>query len=535
MKTEGYENKTISFDYFDILKALREGREIFIVKNEMEVDILNSWGYIATTLNDFNGEKDFNIFRDAKIMVYGGTRNHTRDYIKYINTNIIEVAKELNVITLNDLDEKNENDSIIEWVERGNNKSDFKKAKLEVHDLKKHEIFKYVIKKEGRSGIYYQPQKIWENLECLLKYHNITIRFNKLAKRIEWKGMPEKNNCNDILCDINSLNVKYELNLNMGTLGLSLERISRKNTYSPVQEYLIECHKEYDSSKDYINILADTITQSGDFDEDIKKMYLRKWLLNCVNIAFNNNALYGSEGVLVFQGKQGLRKTTWIKYICPNDEWVKTGGGINPENKDDIINLTKYWLVELGELDATFDHDVKKLRKFITEGKDQYRLPYDKYPNEYPRFTNFFATVNGTEFLKDEAGNRRYWVIPVELINIEKFNEIEINKMWGQVMNIWKSKLEKHYLDETELKILNENNKIFEVETNEYSIVRDKLDWNATKDVWNKFKPTELAEALGIQNSKKLKSALFKMGIEQQRENDKSRSRYYLCPPLLNK
>ena len=35
------------------------------------------------------------------------------------------------------------------------------------------------------------------------------------------------------------------------------------------------------------------------------------------------------------------------------------------------------------------------------------------------RKTSFYATVNNEEFLKDETGNRRYWVIPVEKIDFD--------------------------------------------------------------------------------------------------------------------
>ena len=59
-----------------------------------------------------------------------------------------------------------------------------------------------------------------------------------------------------------------------------------------------------------------------------------------------------------------------------------------------------------------------KLKAFITESSDEFRRPYAMKPMVYPRRTSFYATVNNGDFLKDDTGNRRYWVIPVEKIDL---------------------------------------------------------------------------------------------------------------------
>ena len=121
---------------------------------------------------------------------------------------------------------------------------------------------------------------------------------------------------------------------------------------SAEENELNSMHVNYDKSGMYIKMLCDTINTPITFDDEVKELYITKWLLNVVNIAFNKGQ-YGSEGILVIQGAQGLGKTRWIKSIIPNEKWVKTGLEIDPSDKDKVYQATKYWVTELGELDET--------------------------------------------------------------------------------------------------------------------------------------------------------------------------------------
>jgi hypothetical protein len=39
---------------------------------------------------------------------------------------------------------------------------------------------------------------------------------------------------------------------------------------------------------------------------------------------------------LVFEGSQGTGKTSWVKSIVPDKEWVKEGVSLDPKNKDTV-------------------------------------------------------------------------------------------------------------------------------------------------------------------------------------------------------
>ena len=50
----------------------------------------------------------------------------------------------------------------------------------------------------------------------------------------------------------------------------------------------------------------------------------------------------------------------------------------------------------------------------------KYRMPYDKYVEEYPHLASFVASVNGNDLLTDPTGSRRFLPFEVLSIDVEK-------------------------------------------------------------------------------------------------------------------
>ena len=94
-------------------------------------------------------------------------------------------------------------------------------------------------------------------------------------------------------------------------------KIANNNLTNPVTNLLEYCYETYDGEDKYIQMLCDAIITNNYFDEDLKKKLIRKWLLNTACIAFNEGDC-NLEGVLTFQGKQGIGKTRLIRKICKN-------------------------------------------------------------------------------------------------------------------------------------------------------------------------------------------------------------------------
>jgi len=116
--------------------------------------------------------------------------------------------------------------------------------------------------------------------------------------------------------------------------------------------------------------------------------------------------------MLVLAGAQGIGKTRWVASLCPVKGAVRTCVSLDPTDKDSVLRATSAFITEVGELDhTTRKADISALKAFLTEREDTLRRPYAAVEDTYPRRTGFIGTVNGTGFLADDTGSRRFWVL----------------------------------------------------------------------------------------------------------------------------
>lgn len=381
-----------------------------------------------------------------------------------------------------------------------------------------------------------KPLKTWDNLQALMEHKNIYTVFNEITKNIEIKGLSSED-LDDCIMDIHTLSVTNGLKMNIDFIGKSINRIGSQNSFNPITDYLENCYKNWDGQKNRISLLCKTLIVAEDFSEDLRDTLVTKWLLNTVKIPFNQGQ-FNTEGILILQGEQGLGKTTWIRNITPPSlyDYLKTGLDIDPSDKDKIYQAIKYWLVELGELDATMKSEQAKLKQFFTERVDEFRRPYARNTSKYPRKTSFFGTVNKREFLKDETGDRRYWVIPcVDIVN-EMVEKINIDQLWGEVMHLWRDENMEHYLTREDLKELNNSNKDFRAKGKTQISVETAFDWEAPETLWSFKKKEDIAQYLNLTTTAGLNEIFEQLGIKSTRGsievNGKiTRPRGYKVPP----
>lgn len=387
------------------------------------------------------------------------------------------------------------------------------------------------------------PTKLWQNLEALLQAYKIDVKYNLISREIEFTSLDKKmkhiENMGDNarLEEIRSLGALQKYTVNYDMLNMQLLAISSSKQYNPVAEYLLSQSKKWDG-KDRIKELCNTIIATEEFDNDLKEIMITKWLMNCARQALNHEGTKGAFGVLTLQGVQNLGKSRWIQTIVPKKEWLKTGSHIDIGSKDSIMENTKYWIVELGELDASMKNEQSKMKAFITRESDEFRRPYAKLSEKYPRYTTFYASVNPKQFLKDETGNRRYWTIPC--VQINHTHKIDLDQLWGQVMRraLDAKSINEFNLTDEEMIRLNESNKDFTVADDIDIYLEEIYDFSTPKSTWTKYvSANALLAALKLKdpkiNARAIKNALNKKGIEQENKTlEGKKTRCYALPSL---
>lgn len=393
--------------------------------------------------------------------------------------------------------------------------------------------------KTNKSG---RPLPIEDNFIELLKTYNITIRMNDVTHKTEITGFY---NCeNDEKKQFNILKdlcVKNNFITDNGRLNEMIYDIATDNNYNPfLDELRRRINKQnYVPNQTIIDEVFNCLpVNSSKTSIDFYKILFTKWCLNVVRQCENTLSLkYSPNGVLILQGGQGARKTTFCEKLMPNTEFVKVGHSLNPDDKDSIIQGTRTIITELGEMDSTLKSEQARLKSFFTNSVDTYRAAYDRVQTEVPRTTTFIGTVNKSDFLKDETGNRRYWIIPLKekvKIDIDTMEKIDMWDFWATIYYIYKNDLLEVHLKPEEEEELNELNRDYN-EENDVSIAIDEFyDWDE-KDLnkWYVRNIKEIREDIGLQyQQKRIKNCMERKGIPYKQYKVNGRNvKGYMLPP----
>lgn len=184
------------------------------------------------------------------------------------------------------------------------------------------------------------------------------------------------------------------------------------------------------------------------------------------------------------EDEQGGGKSTIARLLAVKDEWF-TDDIKNLDDENVYRKLQGHWIIEFSEmLAAANTKTVEAIKAFLSRQKDTYKVPYDKYPHDFPRQCIFIGTTNNLDFLpNDKTGNRRF--IPVltnmkaaEIHPLENEEETRafIEQAWAEAMEIYRSG-EYSLIFPKELKdVLSEMQQSFTPEDPKVGIIQNWLD-----------------------------------------------------------
>jgi putative DNA primase/helicase len=285
------------------------------------------------------------------------------------------------------------------------------------------------------------PKATIANLKHVFNEYGIICEYDEVLKKQTIKVTTEANN--DLSESSNYSKIRSLLALNDVPLSCAdlIPALLEQNRVNPVLDWIKS--KKYDKKRDYIGDLMNSIT-TDDGDIVYKEMVMQTWLIQCVaaldcgQSTPNDDALPKYELVLVLQGGQGVKKTSWIQRLLPRDltDYIILGAHLDPSDKDSVKRCISGWICELGELDATFRKaDIARLKAFLSNETDSIRLPYDRVTSTFKRRTSFCASVNPKEFLTDSTGARRF--LPLAVTACDHKHIINMQQVWAQVFDLY--------------------------------------------------------------------------------------------------
>lgn len=531
-----------------LINAIKQGNEVYIVEGEKDSDNVNKLGLVATC--NFDGasksnqnqkwKKEYNkYFTEADVILIPDNDDSGRGLMNSIAENLNGIAKSIKIINLPEVSEKGD---ISDWLNMGH-------TKVELQDLiHKTELWtkenisedldttqvefnpKYVI----GSGSKITIMPVMENIISILKHYHYEVKYNEIVRKV---FVFEKGNLINELAEDTIFKIKdkctiHKLNMPPQQLKPQLYRIGIQNTYNPIKEYLLECREKWDK-KSRLEQLYETL-QCDDLSEKYKAKYIRKMLVTAVNLILNKDVA-NSEGVLTLAGGQGIGKTSWFRNLIPKkfieDQrqlYFLGGKELDLNKKDSLMEATSTWFMEIGEVSSAFKkNEIDDLKNFITRSSDRFRVPYGSGSKDYKRFTVFVSTVNDSEFLVDGTGSRRWWVLHCNSINYK--HNIDMDAIWGEAVSLWETGKETNYFTLEEQKEMQEYNSRFETLDTTTILIMSSFNFKNLIRYW--LKASDIFEILNRPNdfnTKKLGIALKKLKLATK---IKDGYKYYSMPP----
>lgn len=143
-------------------------------------------------------------------------------------------------------------------------------------------------------------------------------------------------------------------------------------------------------------------------DTPLTRSVTRKALVGAVRRAFEPGCKFDFMTILV--SEQGIGKSTLLRLL--GGAWYSDSFDFRLDGKNQMEQLRGVWIVESPELKGLSKADIDSTKAFLSKTSDRYRGAYAAHTSEYPRQCVFFGSTNETAFLRDDTGNRRFWVIP---------------------------------------------------------------------------------------------------------------------------
>jgi hypothetical protein len=258
--------------------------------------------------------------------------------------------------------------------------------------------------------------------------------------------------------------------------------------FNPFEDYFFNL-PSYDEKTDYITELANTITTTK---QDLWQQCFKKWLVAMVGCVLDDKVI--NHTVIVFSGKQGLGKTTWVEKLVPKPlkEYLFSGT-INPNNKDTLVQLAECMLINLDELENLNRSEIGSLKEIITKTQIRMRKAYGHNNETMPRRASFAGSVNTAQFLNDSTGSRRF--LCFELEGIKYQHDVDINMAFSQALFLFKSGF-RFWFDQEEIKNITANNEQYQLHSPEEELL---LTW---------FEPCPKEEATLFLNASQIAAKL---------------------------
>lgn len=303
---------------------------------------------------------------------------------------------------------------------------------------------------------------------------NYDFRYNVSSNEVEYRIKNKGEYVTFDEYDSNGVKAKLLLygGINISKLQyeqiLVSEFISEK--YDPLKKYLFSLPKW--DGKDYIREFLNQVYLKSEKDRNYFIKGFTKWFVALVMslVEDSPDPYHINQVALILVGKQGKHKTTWLGSIVPDPLRLKYyyPSSFNPHNKDHEKYLATKILINLDEMSSFNRTDIETFKSKLSQPQVVLRLPYARGDIHAKRRASFCGSINDKQFLRDETGSRRWFVVEIE--DIKYMPGFDVSKMYAQALQLYREGFE-YWFEGSDLLEIEQHNMQFSQPTMEEELL----------------------------------------------------------------
>jgi predicted P-loop ATPase len=195
----------------------------------------------------------------------------------------------------------------------------------------------------------------------------------------------------------------------------AIELVAGRNGFHPVRDSLSALVWDGERRLDSVAIKILRVEPDVEEESALVGLLVRRWFISLVARPFMPGCKV--DTALILQGAQGVGKSTFFRELA-REFFSDTEMALD---KDAMMQLRGAWIYEWAELEnVTRRQEVARVKAFLTSREDKYRPPFGRAPVSVKRSGVIVGTTNREDFLCDPSGSRRFWVIPVRGVDLER-------------------------------------------------------------------------------------------------------------------
>lgn len=206
---------------------------------------------------------------------------------------------------------------------------------------------------------------------------------------------------------------------------------TKRNHYHPVQIWL---NALPEADPRILDGLAGRLFGASD---PLEEVFLRKFLVQAV-ARIMRPGCQADSALTLYEERGGMKKSTFVRVLF-GEAWMAPFGKMKLGEIETSRKLLGKWAFEIAEMAAMRDSQVEDIKAFFTTTSDHLRDMWDPNYWDQPRQCVFVCTTNDKQILKDEAHERRFWIIDVKQVIDIEYLEANRDAIWRAALDLYRA------------------------------------------------------------------------------------------------